>query len=402
MYFYILLSDNKVKYMLLYFTLERFVNIADFVSGSYQKGYQYQYFLPNRINHAFYWTDETINELLEKAALKLGKLDSFSLFVPNIDMFIMMHIVKEAVVSSRIEGTQTNIEEALIAEKDIAPEKRDDQQEVKNYVAAMNQAIEELNTLPLSNRLIKNTHKILLSSVRGEHKSPGEFRQSQNWIGGASLADATFIPPAHHELPELLSDLEMFLHNGDIKIPHLIRIAIAHYQFETIHPFLDGNGRMGRLLITLYLVSSGILTKPLLYLSDFFEKNKSLYYDNLTMVRSKNDLGQWLRFFLTGVNETAENSVLTLEKIVDLKASIEKERIIRHLGKRVKIGHEFFDQLFKKPRVTIKDVQEMTGLSSKAANDLVQAFVDQNILVETTGYQRNRVFDFAEYMRMFY
>ncbi|PPK74348.1 Fic family protein [Methylobacter tundripaludum] len=377
------------------------MNINDFVSGSYQKGYQYQYFLPNHINHTFDWTDGTINELLEGASLKLGELNSFSRFVPNIDMFIMMHIVKEAVDSSRIEGTQTNIDEVLIAEKDIAPEKRDDQQEVKNYIAAMNNAIEELNTLPLSNRLIKNTHKILLSSVRGEHKSPGEFRQSQNWIGGASLADAVFIPPAHHELPELLSDLELFLHNDDIKIPHLIRIAIAHYQFETIHPFLDGNGRIGRLLITLYFVSSGILAKPLLYLSDFLDKNKSLYYDNLTLVRSKNDLGQWLRFFLTGVIQTAENSVLTLEKIVDLKAAIEKEKIL-HLGKRTKIGHEFFDQLFTKPRVTIKDVQDMTGLSTKAANDLVQAFVDQNILIETTGYQRNRVFNFAEYLQMFY
>lgn len=377
------------------------MNIADFVAGSYKNGYQYQYFLPCNINHTFYWTDETINELLEKAAIKLGRLDSYSQFVPNIDMFIEMHIVKEAVDSSRIEGTVTNIEEALIAEKDLAPEKRDDQQEVKNYIAAMNQAIEELNTLPLSNRLIKNTHRILLSSVRGEHKTPGEFRQSQNWIGGASLADAVFIPPAHQELPDLLSDLETFLHNDEIKIPHLIRIAIAHYQFETIHPFLDGNGRIGRLLITLYLVSSGILAKPLLYLSDFFDKNKMLYYDNLTLVRSKNDLAQWLKFFLTGVIQTAENAVLTLEKIVALKASIEKEKLLS-LGKRTQSGHDFFNQLFIKPRVTIKDVQQMTGLSSKAANDLVHAFVDLNILIETTGYQRNRVYDFVEYLKMFY
>lgn len=376
------------------------MNVTDFVAGSYQQGYQYKYFLPCHINHAFHWTDEAINELLEKAANKLGRLDSFSQFVPNIDMFIEMHMVKEAVDSSRIEGTHTTIEEALMAEKDLAPEKRDDQQEVKNYIAAMNQAIAELETLPLSNRLIKNTHKILLSSVRGEHKSPGEFRQSQNWIGGASLADAVFIPPSHAELADLLSDLEKFLHNDEIRIPHLIRIAIAHYQFETIHPFLDGNGRVGRLMITLYLVSSGILTKPLLYLSDFFEKNKSLYYDNLTVVRNKNDLGQWLRFFLTGVIQTADNAVLTLEKIVALKASIEREKLTL-LGKRVKTGHVLFDQLFKKPRVAIKDVQDMTGLSNKAANDLVQAFVEQKILVEKTGYQRNRVFDFVEYMRLF-
>ena len=384
----------------LYFTLGAFMDIKDFKAGSYRKGYEYHYFLPEKINHSFFWTNEAINELLEKASLKLGELNSFSRFVPDTDMFIIMHIFKEAVVSSRIEGTQTNIEEALIEEKEIEPERRDDWKEVNNYVNAMNAAIEELKTLPLSNRLIKNTHKILLSSGRGERKNPGEFRQSQNWIGGASLADAVFIPPAHTELSDLMSDLEFFLHNSEIKVPHLVKIAIAHYQFETIHPFLDGNGRIGRLLITLYLVSSGILNKPLLYLSEFFEKNKTLYYDNLTFVRTKNDLGQWIRFFLTGVIQTAENSVATLKKITDLKASIEKDRILL-MGKRSKHGIEFLHQLFKKPVVTIKDVQAMTGLSPKAANDLVKAFLEYKILVETTGYQRNRVFVFDDYVRMF-
>jgi Fic family protein len=376
------------------------MDIKEFKAGSHRKGYEYHYFVPEKINRSFFWTDEAINELLEKASFKLGELNSFSRFVPDTDMFIIMHIFKEAVVSSRIEGTQTNIEEALIEEKGIEPERRDDWKEVNNYVNAMNEAIEELKTLPLSNRLIKNTHKILLSSGRGERKNPGEFRQSQNWIGGASLADALFIPPAHTELPDLMSDLEFFLHNSEIKVPHLVKIAIAHYQFETIHPFLDGNGRIGRLIITLYLVSSGILDKPLLYLSEFFEKNKTLYYDNLTFVRTKNDLGQWIKFFLTGVIQTAENSVATLKKITDLKASIEKERILL-MGKRSKQGIEFLPRLFEKPVVTIKDVQAMTGLSPKAANDLVRAFVDQKILVETTGYQRNRVFVFDEYLRMF-
>ena len=376
------------------------MDIKNFKAGSYQKGYEYQYFQPEKINHSFFWTDETINELLESASFKLGELNSFSRFVPDIDMFIIMHIFKEAVVSSRIEGTKTNIKEALIEEKEIVPEKRDDWKEVNNYVKAMNTAIEELKTIPLSNRLIRNTHNILLANGRGEHKNPGEFRQSQNWIGGASLKDAIFIPPAHTELPELLSDLELFFHNNDIKIPHLVRIAIAHYQFETIHPFLDGNGRIGRLLITLYLVSSGILDKPLLYLSDFFERNKTLYYDNLTRVRTKNDIGQWIKFFLTGVIQTAENSVFTLKKITDLKASIEKERIIP-LGKRSKQALKFLYQLFRKPIVTVKMVQVMTELSPKAANDLVKIFVDKKILVETTGHQRNRIFMFEEYVKMF-
>lgn len=376
------------------------MDIKDFKAGSYKEGYQYRYFLPEKINHGFCWSDESINTLLEQASLKLGELNSFSRFVPDVDMFIMMHIFKEAVVSSRIEGTQTNIEEALGDENQIAPEKRDDRKEVTNYVLAMNTAIEELQTLPLSNRLIRNIHRILLSSVRGEHKNPGEFRRSQNWIGGASPADAVFIPPLHTELPDLLSDFEVFLHNDQLQIPHLVKIAIAHYQFETLHPFLDGNGRIGRLLITLYLVSSGILDKPLLYLSDFFDRNKTLYYDNLTFVRTKNDIGQWIKFFLTGIIQTADRAVMTLKRITELKAAIEKERILT-LGKRSRQGLEFLHKLFKKPVVTIRDVQSMTGLSAKAANDLVRAFVENRILVETTGYQRNRVFVFEDYVGMF-
>lgn len=376
------------------------MNIKDFKSGRYEKGYKYQYFLPEKINHPFSWDDEAINAILEKASFKLGELNSFSRFVPDTDMFILMHVFKEAVVSSRIEGTRTNIEEALNNENDINPEKRDDWKEVNNYVEAMNSAIENLEKLPLSSRLLKDTHRILLSSGRGEHKTPGEFRTSQNWIGGAGLADAVFVPPAYNELPELLSDFELFLNNDELKIPDLIRIAIAHYQFETIHPFLDGNGRIGRLLITLYLVSAGILDKPLLYLSEFFERNKGLYYDNLTFVRTKNDLSQWIRFFLAGVVETAENSAATLKKMMDLKEHIEKEQIIL-LGKRSKQGLDFFHKLFKKPIVSVKTVQSMTGLSPKAANDLVQVFVERKILVETTGYQRNRVFVFKDYLKLF-
>lgn len=376
------------------------MNIKDFKAGTWQKGKKYRYFLPEKINHTFVWTDETINELLEKASLKLGELNSFSRFVPDTDMFIIMHVFKEAVISSRIEGTRTNIDEALIEEKEINPEKRDDWQEVNNYVKAMNNAIKEFGTLPLSNRLIKNTHKVLLSSVRGKTKSPGEFRNSQNWIGGASIDDAVFIPPSHIELPGLMSDLEFFLHNDVIKVPHLVRIAIAHYQFETIHPFLDGNGRVGRLLVTLYLVSAGILEKPLLYLSEFFEKDKSLYYDNLTLVRTKNDLGQWIKYFLVGIIQTSVKAVSTLKSIVDLKMDIEHNRL-PGLGKRSKHGQLLLNRLFSKPLLNVKDVQDITGLSPKAAYDLVEAFIEKEILKETTGYQRNRVFIFEDYVKMF-
>jgi len=376
------------------------MDIKDFQSGTVQNGYKYKYFKPNFINHEWIWTDPSINALLEKASLKLGELNSFSRFVPDTNMFIIMHVFKEAVDSSRIEGTKTNIEEAFIEENDTDPEKRDDWLEVHNYVNAMKTAIEELQSLPLSCRLLKNTHRMLLSSGRGEGKTPDEFRVSQNWIGGATLADAVFIPPSHTELPDLLSDFESFLNNDQLQIPHLIRIAIAHYQFETIHPFLDGNGRIGRLLITLYLVSTGILEKPLLYLSEFFETHKGLYYDNLTFARSKNDLAQWIRFFLTGVIETATHSTNTLESIIHLKNDIEQNRILQ-MGKRSRQALFLFHYLFSKPALTIKDVQACTGLSPKAANDLVLVFVEHKILRESTGYQRNRVFVFSEYMALF-
>ena len=337
---------------------------------------------------------------MEEASLHLGALNSFSTLVPDADMFIIMHIFKEAVISNRIEGTRTNIEDALNEQSNLDPEKRDDWQEVHNYVQAMNYAVGELKTLPLSNRLIKNIHKILLSKGIGEHKSPGEFRTSQNWIGGINLADAVFIPPAHEELPELLSDLEFFLNNTDIRLPHLIKIAIAHYQFETIHPFLDGNGRIGRLLISLYLVYSGILQKPLLYLSDFFEKNKTLYYDSLTFVRTKNSLAQWIKYFLEGVSRTAKNSSQTLKNIIDLKTDLERNKLIT-LGKRTKKAVDFLYFLFRKPVVTGAEVQRATNLSAKAANGLIDAFIELGILKERTGYTRNRIFVFDTYVKLF-
>ena len=377
-----------------------FMDIKDFKSGCFKQGYKYQYFLPEKVNHSFSWQDPSINALLEEASLHLGELNSFSSLVPDLDRFIIMHIFKEAVVSNRIEGTRTNIEEAFNEQNNLDPEKRDDWQEVHNYVQAMNSALNELNTLPLSNRLIKNTHRILLSKGRGEHKTPGEFRVSQNWLGGATLTDAVFVPPSHEHLPELLSDLEMFLNNNTIKIPHLVRIAIAHYQFETIHPFLDGNGGIGRLLITLYLVYSKVLQQPLLYLSDFFEKHKALYYDNLTLVRTKNDITQWIKFFLTGVSETAQNAANTLKHIIDLRRDYEKT-ILNNFGKRTAIGVDLLNLLFSKPIVSSTTVQEALNLSAKTANSLLRAFTEAAILKESTGYRRNRTFIFDEYIRLF-
>ena len=252
--------------------------------------------------------------LLSQADIKLGELNAFSQLIPDVDFFIKMHVLKEVTLSSRIEGTQTNIDEAIQKAEYIQPEHKDDWQEVQNYVQAMNQAIESLENLPLSNRLLKQTHFTLMQGVRGTHKMPGEFRQSQNWIGGSSLVDAVFIPPHLDSVDDLMGDLEKFLHNTNTLVPPLIKIGIAHYQFETIHPFLDGNGRIGRLLISLFLVSNQLLFRPTLYLSDFFEKNKGLYYDNLTRVRTHNNLAQWLKFFLEGVRSTSENSIPNIQE----------------------------------------------------------------------------------------
>ena len=290
-----------------------------FKAGVWQQRYQYKSFEPVRVNHPWFWEDPTINTLLENANRALGELNAFSLIVPDIDLFIEMHVVKEAQTSSRIEGTQTGLDEALMPEEQILPEKRDDWREVRNYIDAVNSAIAELANLPLSNRLLKQTHAVLMQGVRGDHKQPGEFRISQNWIGGSSLADAVFIPPHPDGVPDLMGDLEKFWHNEEIVVPHLIRAAISHYQFETIHPFLDGNGRIGRLMIPLYLVSHGLLAKPSLYLSDFFERNRASYYDALMRVRVSNDITHWVRFFLSGMAETATKGRDAFRQILALR-----------------------------------------------------------------------------------
>ena len=264
---------------------------------------------------------------------------------------------------------------------------------------AMNGAIKELETLPISNRLIKNIHAILLNSVRGEAKQPGEFRKSQNWIGGASLTTAYFIPPHQDVVNELMSDLEKFLHNEEIFVPHLIKIAIAHYQFETIHPFLDGNGRIGRLLITLYLVSNELLKKPSLYLSDFIERNKSVYYESLTRVRTDNDLIHWIKFFLEAVIVTANSGVKTFQDILSLKQ--EMDAIVVGFGKKAHNASKLLDYLYQKPIISISDIIEPLEVSKPTANSLVKEFEEKGILKEITGYERNKLFAFDRYLSIY-
>jgi len=332
--------------------------------------------------------------------MALGQLNASSQLVPNVDFFIRMHITKEATQSSRIEGTQTNMEDALLDEQDVDPEKRDDWGEVQNYIRAINVAIASLKDLPLSNRLLKDTHKTLMQGVRGEGKLPGEFRSSQNWIG-VSLKNAVFVPPHHEELGELMSDLEKFIHNEELHIPHLIKIGIAHYQFETIHPFLDGNSRLGRLMIALYFADFGLLDKPALYLSDYFERNKIEYIDRLMAVRQSNQIKQWLIFFLHGIRETAESSIQVFKDILKLKERLEREVLPRFSTRRQENAQTLMQYLYKSPILDIKRVSRLLGLKPNTASTLVNDFVKYGVLVELTGKQRNRMYLFRDYFVIF-
>ncbi len=373
--------------------------MQNFKSGTYINQGHYKSFQPELINKKWLLEDMELIQLLSKADRQLGRLDMYSEHIPDIDLFISMHVLKEATQSSKIEGTQTNMEEALLDAEDVSNEKKEDWVEVQNYIKAMHQAIEMLQKLPFSSRLIRETHKTLLQGVRGEHKLPGVFRSSQNWIGGASISDAAFIPPVHTTINELMSDLENFAHNNEVYFPDLLKIAIIHYQFETIHPFLDGNGRVGRLLITLYLVDKDILKKPILYLSDFFERNKNLYYDNLMKVRTKNDIVQWFKFFLVGIIETAQKGVETFDAILKLKQNTELN--IQTLGTKANNAQKIMQYLFKRPMIDVDKITEVAEVSKRTAYNLIADLEELEILKEITGGKRDKLYVFDSYLNLF-
>ncbi len=373
--------------------------MKNFKAGTHISQGTYKSFQPTELCKAWNIDDMDVISLLSKADRHLGRLDMYSEYV-DIDMFIQMHIAKEATQSSKIEGTQTNIEEAFLSKADISNEKRNDWEEVQNYIIAMNEAIKLLHRFPFSSRLIRETHKILLQGVRGQHKQPGEFRRSQNWIGGASISDAVFVPPVHTEVEHFISDIEKFVNNDEYNnIPDLIKVALIHYQFETIHPFLDGNGRTGRLLITLYLVSKGILKQPILYVSDFFERNRMLYYDNLTRVRTHSNINQWLKFFLTGIIETSQNGVATLDAVLQLQQSVDNR--ISKLGKRAADAKIIIDYLYKKPILSVSTVIGLINKTPQTAYNLIADLEKEGILKEITGAQRNKLYLFKEYLDLF-
>jgi Fic family protein len=373
--------------------------MKSFQSGRYEQQAHYKSFQPSPIHRAWTVADMALLKLLGEADRELGKLDMYSGYVPNIDLFIQMHVLKEATQSSRIEGTQTNMEEALLEKKDVAPERRDDWEEVRNYVAAMNEAVAKLQKLPFSARLIRETHKTLMRGVRGRHKQPGEFRTSQNWIGGASINDASFVPPLHTSIGELIADLERFVHDEQQHFPELLKAALVHYQFETIHPFLDGNGRVGRLLITLYLVSRGLLRQPVLYLSDFFERNRQLYYDNLMRAREKNDLARWFRFFLVGVTETARGGIATFDRILRLQKRVEEQ--LQGLGSRTANAQKVMQHLYRHPVADAARIGKAARVSPASAYKLIADLERLGLLREITGGRRGKRYAFEPYLKLF-
>jgi Fic family protein len=337
--------------------------------------------------------------LLEEATRLLGELNAYSRLVPNIDYFIQMHVKTEAVSSSRIEGTRTEIDEVLLPEEEIDPERRDEWREVRNYINAMNWSVDELDRLPVSTRLMKDAHARLLADVRGKHKRPGEIRTSQNWIGGSSIRTAHFVPPPHEEVAELLSDWEKCWHNASLNMPILIKIAIMHYQFETIHPFLDGNGRIGRLMIPLQLMERKFLSKPVLYISDYFEEYRQSYYELLDRVRKQNNLEDWVRFFLEGVVMTSTKGKQKFENIITLREQYEQK--ISTLGRKVPRARKMLIYLFSQPIISVKDACRVINVSFRAAGALVSDLVHLGILREKTGRSRNRLFEMKDYVILF-
>lgn len=343
-----------------------------------------------------------LQTLLSHADRALGRLDGSIQTLPHPDLFVAMYVRKEAVLSSQIEGTQSSLQDVLAAEaRVLSIDFPDDVEEVFNYVGAMNYGLERLQTLPISVRLIREIHDRLLAGVRGEHLTPGEPRTSQNWIGpgGCRLSEAAFVPPPPHEVPALLGNLEKFLHD-DSPLPLLIRVGLAHAQFETIHPFLDGNGRIGRLLITFLLCEKDVLLKPVLYLSHFFKRHREQYYANLQAVRDRGDWEQWLAFFLQGVFEVSQEATETARRILSLREH-HRQMITDEFGRAAGNGHRVLEHLYRRPIIAVTDAQDLIHTTYPAANNLVKIFVKHGILHEITRQKRNRRFLYKDYVALF-
>lgn len=356
----------------------------------------YQCFVPHNLKDIKLNINSEINALVNKAYLLLGRLDGMAITLPDIDLFVSMYVQKEAVISSQIEGTQASLVDVL--QKDKGKEKIKDTEEIVNYIKATHYAFKRLNKMPLCMRLIRETHAVLLSNVRGEEKMPGEFRRSQNWIGhaGSTLKDASFIPPAPDEMDICLGDLERYIHE-DSTISNLIKIALIHYQFETIHPFLDGNGRMGRLLIILYLREQGLIEYPVLYLSYFFKKNRNRYYELLNNIRIKGEFEEWIKFFIDGICEISEDAITSIQKIVELKNTDMKK--IRELsGSNISNLLLIYDYLLQHPFLEAEDIKNLVGVSKPTANKLLENLMTIEIVELVEDKKRYRQYVYKKYV----
>ena len=363
---------------------------------------EYNAFIPSRVNKEYEPSNKNVFLLLEKATQHLATLNSHCRLISHIDLFMDMHIKNEAVESSKIEGIHTSIDDSILSDKDITADKKDDWEEVQNYIKALNYGVKHFKKQKISVDFICTLHKVLMQGVRGETKGPGKIRTKQNWIGSTysrDIRDATFVPPHPNDIPDTLKDLEEFWNNSDLKTPNLIKVAISHYQFETIHPFSDGNGRAGRILIILQLMEMGMLDKPMLYLAHFFEQHRREYYDALSRVRDDNDIDQWILFFLHGIVNTSKKGVQTLEKIIALEKEYQNK--ILNLGVRARQASDLLQYAFKHPAFRVVDIQEYLNVSSTTTNDIIQDLIKLNILKEITGYSRNRIFVLHEYVDLF-
>ena len=343
-----------------------------------------------------------LQRMLSEADRALGRLDGSVQTLPNPDLFVYMYVRKEAVLSSQIEGTQSSLQDLLAAEAQVLDEHRPrDVDEVVNYVRAMKHGLARLADLPVSVSLVREIHAELLRGVRGSRLTPGELRRSQNWIGppGSTLAEASFVPPPPTEVPAALGALEAFLQTQD-ELPMLVKIGLAHSQFETIHPFRDGNGRVGRLLITFLLCERGALRKPVLYLSHYFKRHRQSYYERLQAVRDAGDFEGWLVFFLRGVAEVSAQAADTARRILELREQ-HRRAITDRLGRAAGNGHRVLEQLYEKPIVSAKEVQALLGTTYAGANQIVQRLVDLRIVSEITGQARHRRFRYDAYVRLF-
>lgn len=339
--------------------------------------------------------------MLEQATMELGGLNSYSELIPNIDVYIQMHINVEANKSNKIEGTKTTIEEDLSPIQDFNPEKRKDIQEVQNYLLALQHGVELINSgkLPLSSRLIREIHSKLMKGVRGEHKTPGEYRTSQNWIGGSKPSSATYVPPPHIQIPDLISDLEHFIHNNEIQVPQFIRIAMVHYQFESIHPFLDGNGRTGRIVIPLHLLNSGMLSKPSFYISDYFEEHRTEYYDALSRVLLHNDMSGWIIFFLEASIATARSAKVKF--INALNFVNETNLIASKISGTLDNVQNVLNSFYKKPVQIPSELAQSLDISQQTVSRILDSMVLNSVVQEDTGNIRNRIFIMKKYLDIF-